>query len=155
MATPRFDDDIGDLLTPSSLWDRVIGADEQKRSTKTQLPDKNLVAACSVLRSHYDRLCKYQASLHNQYYKRQIDQGLMDEIQPGDVPEYYPGIAAFGELHQNIVEHFASYQGFSLKTLAGLMRLEQEAEHRRRDPGSADDAAHQQPPAKKDGGKWR
>lgn len=107
------DGGIDDLFRPSS-GDRIIGSEEAKRSTKTFISSERSAITLALIENHAKAVIKnLQRLVHH-------EEGV--QLTPIQVVERFSGAKRWVELHQMLVEHFASTEGFSVQA---VVRMEQ------------------------------
>lgn len=137
------------------LWqptpaDRIIGAEESKRSTKSFMPDAKFAILLASIRNHAESVTRAVQELdHDEWHEAPSNgvrrlpchDGVLADRQPcaglmsfRDLGGKYPGVRVWFNIHQEIVEHMASHEGFSLRVVAKLAAL---AEEGRREPESS------------------
>lgn len=99
-------------LTQPSTADRIIGSLEGDRATKTFFTTERGAMLVSLLLTHARGVVKTTMRLHQKFYGAGI---TLDECI-----EQYPGCKKWMELHQNLVQHFASFEGFSVQAVVRL-----------------------------------
>lgn len=116
----------GMLSQPTSA-DRIIGATEKKRSTKTWISSERAAIILSLIKNHSENLNRTIRKLHQLEHTNGV---VPEEISDDELYRRYPGCRAWANIHQELVEHFASHQGFSLKVVARLELLKMEEARR-------------------------
>lgn len=94
------------LLNPTTA-DRIIGVDEGKRSTKTYISSERAGLLLGLLEQHAAGLIKTVQEMHFEETE--------EDLTVDEVCLLYPGCKAWREVHQFIVEHYASTGGFSIQ----------------------------------------
>jgi len=110
-------------LYRATTTERILGADEKKRSTKTYITSEKAAIVLSLIKNHAENLARALREL------RQLEDTnghLAEQLSDEELESEYPGLRAWRDLHQQLVEHYASHGGFSLKVAARTMLLEQE-----------------------------
>ncbi len=112
------------LFRPSTA-DRIIGPDDKKRSTKTFISTERAGLLLSLLEQHAAGVIKTVQRLHK------LEHG--EDLDPKAVIEKYPGCKAWNEVHQFIVEHYASTGGFSIQATVRMVQDMMQAERQQTD----------------------
>lgn len=95
------------LFRPSTA-DRIIGSKEGQRSTKTFIPTEKSGILLAIIENHATGLVKRVRLLYEL-------ENPGKTISREEALERYPGCRRWHEIHQFLVEHFASLQGFSVQ----------------------------------------
>lgn len=135
-----------DALWQPTPADRIIGADEAKRSTKSYMPDAKFAILLAAIRNHAEGHARAIQELHHdEWHAAGGTNGAARPRCPRGGPcaglltfqalaDEYPGVRTWFNIHQEVVEHMASHEGFSLRVVAKLAALADEA---RRQPESS------------------
>lgn len=97
-----------DHLFKPSTADRIIGSKEAQRSTKTFIPTERAGILLAIIENHATGALKRVRMLYAQ-------ENPGKELSKEEALERYPGCRRWHEIHQFLVEHFASLQGFSVQ----------------------------------------
>lgn len=101
--------------------DRILGSDELKRSTKTYIGTERAALLLGAMRNHAEGVTKAVQLMAEEELGRKL---TVEEVE-----EMYPGVRAWRGIHQELVEHYASQDGFTLRVSARLEALRAEAQH--------------------------
>lgn len=101
-----------DALFRPSTGDRIIGSKEDGRSTKTFFSSERGALLLSLVGNHARGLIKRVMLLH------QLKTGVL--LTEEQVKEKYPGCKKWSEVHQMILEHYASVEGFAVQATVSL-----------------------------------
>jgi len=96
-----------------SAIDRIIGSNESKRSTKTRISSERAGLILSLLERHAKGLIKTVQAMHKE------ETGI--HLEPEELCKLYEGCKGWVELHQFIVEHYASTEGFAIQATARMI----------------------------------
>lgn len=110
------------MFRPSTA-DTIIGSREGQRSTKTYIQTERSAIMLALVENHARGLVEAVVKLRK-------NEGL----PPLDLPELvkaYPGCKKWIELHQQLVEHYASLEGFTVQAAVRLAqsKLYEATEH--------------------------
>jgi hypothetical protein len=100
------------LFKPST-GDRIIGSKEDQRSTKTFIPSERSAILLSLLENHAHSVAKRVIRLHQ-------EKNGGPELTITQAKELYPGVKKWIELHQELVEHYASQEGFAIQATVSV-----------------------------------
>jgi len=137
-------------LFPPTQADRIIGQDEGKRSTKTFIRGEKSAIVLALIKSHADNHARAVQLLHHKEKCEDAEgfracprTGCSAWLTRDQLREAYPGVLAWDQVHQELVEHYASQEGFSLRVVARVVQLQTEqaamAESSLRPEGQAGD----------------
>lgn len=121
----------------ASTADRVIGFDEDKRSTKTFISSERGGMILTLIENRgtwaLKKIQKCRLLEDREEAKAAgEDPALIEPMEPEDLLEAYPGLKRYWQIHGQLVEHFASHQGFSVQALVRMGQhglLEGQHEH--------------------------
>lgn len=102
-----------DQLFKPSTGDRIIGSKEDQRATKTFIPSERSAILLSLLENHAKSVMKRVILLHRKTYGG-------PELTPEEAKLIYPGVKKWADLHQGLVEHYASQEGFAVQATVSL-----------------------------------
>lgn len=114
-----------DRLFRSSPGETIIGSKEAKRSTKTFITSERSAIVLSLIENHARGIVRTLMKLHFLETKR--------KLSPEEIVDRYSGAKRWVDLHQQLLEHFASTEGFSVQAVvkmeqARLMMQQQRSE---------------------------
>lgn len=101
------------LFAPTPV-DRIIGANEGKRSTKTHISSEKAALYLGLIKRHAEGIARTVQEMHER------ETGVLLPMER--ILSLYPGAQAWHVVHQQLVEHYASYKGFSLRVVAGMVQ---------------------------------
>jgi hypothetical protein len=109
-----------DRLFQPTTGDRIIGSKEASRATKTYISSERGAFLIAALKSHAEGLVETVRILHTATYGKTQDktpegETFLRDLTDDEVCERYPGCRRWRELHQFIVEHYASQEGFAVQ----------------------------------------
>lgn len=132
MRTYEEPDGMDSLFRPSP-GEIIIGSQEDKRSTKTFITSERTAIMLSLIENHARGLIRTVQRL------RERETG--EKLTAVGIVDQYPGCKRWVELHQQLVEHFASLEGFSVQAIVSMEKARWQAQQRPEssaDPGAAD-----------------
>jgi hypothetical protein len=103
---------IAGLFAPTPV-DRIIGANEGKRSTKTYISSEKAALYLALIKRHAEGILRTVQEMHERDY------GVL--LPPERILALYPGAQAWHIVHAQLVEHYASNKGFSLRVVSGMI----------------------------------
>lgn len=116
------------FFAPTSA-DRIIGAEENKRSTKTYITSEDVALRLSLIASHAEDHARQVRDLdHDENCDPATCEGpdCSNYLDTKTLTQKYPGARGWLALHQHLVEHDASIEGFSLRVVARVNSLKEE-----------------------------
>lgn len=114
-----------DVPDRGHLLEQLTGLGDGKRSTKTQLKSHEVAMLLSLVRSDAEDIAHTLQELHF------VETG--DFLEGEDLRDAYSEIREWENLHQLLVEHFASVEGFMVRSITGMMDSDDEAPEARRE----------------------
>lgn len=110
-------------LFRSSTGERIIGTEEAKRSTKTFISSERSGIVLGLIENHARGVIRTLQKLHENRYQ--------EKLTALEVVDRYPGAKRWVELHQELLEHFASIEGFSVQAVVSMEKARIMAENHR------------------------
>lgn len=118
-----YEEDAGmDSLFKSSPAEIIIGSKEAKRSTKTFITSERQAIVLELIENHARNLIRTVARLHYE------EHGV--KLLPEEIVKIYPGCRTWVELHQGLIEHYASLEGFSVQAIVSMEKSRWAAQQR-------------------------
>lgn len=103
----------GQPFRPSAL-ETIIGSGEQKRSTKTYIGSEASAILLEMIENHAQNAVEtLQAMVYD-------EEGV--ELSKTEVLERFRGARRWVQLHQGLIEHYASLHGFSVQAVVSMER---------------------------------
>lgn len=111
-----------DALFRPSPGEIIIGSQEGKRSTKTFITSERSAIMLSLIENHAKGLIRIVQRLR--------ESETEEKLSPVAVVAEYPGCKRWVELHQQLVEHFASVDGFSVQAIVSMEKARWQSQNR-------------------------
>lgn len=89
----------------------IIGRGASTRKSKTFLKDLEIASLLGYIRGYCDLL--------EEQFRRLHEMEFGTRLSVRELREHYPVILEWERLHQEQVDHYASIEGFSVKSVAG------------------------------------
>lgn len=112
---------MDELFRPSP-GELIIGGTEAKRSTKTYISSERLAIALQDMENFARTCIETMQALHKARYG--------EDLTPQQVVERYRGVRRWVGGHQGLVEHFASYEGFSVQAIVSMEKARWQSQNR-------------------------
>lgn len=107
------------LFAPTSTQN-IIGAEEDKRSTKTFISSEKAAIILALIKNHAENVARTVKAL---WMHENPGKG---EPSVEELAKRFRGVRAWRDAHQQLAEHFASNQGFSVKAAVRMSTLEED-----------------------------
>lgn len=110
------------IFAPTAT-EQIIGVEDKngqdKRSTKTYISSEKAAIILGLIKNHAENVMRTVKALH--YRRTGVE--LTDET----AKKKFRGVRAWLDVHQQLADHFASNQGFSVKAAVRMATLEEDA----------------------------